>query len=347
MQPQLIVSKYPKIREMASSRSTRRNNQFLFEDEFQVPSDEEIHVPDDRETVRVEDAMSIDFEIYPDSPIQIVQDQEPTHEQSGINISPESSNETEVDNIESLCATTLSSDIEAKLIHWFLKYRIPSNATEELITILNKIFGYNRIKSLKSILSALSTSTLEANFKLICNCNSKLSFNAKYSSLPRNIQCSECGNVEPRKLMLSGKRYYVFMSVVKQIQSLSKLVKLSTGLDGIVDILVCVDSVPVNNSSSVSFTPLLIYIDGIHSDRLRNVAITSCFYASDAKPDYSVLFEEFIYEYNAVYEIGFQTDWHPNTRIRIKSFIADAVCRASVLNLSQFNGSHGCHRCYI
>lgn len=109
-------------------------------------------------------------------------------------------------------------------------------------------------------------------------------------------------------------------------------------LEGLLTISVNVDGIPVFNSTSKAFWPILCILDQSKNKRPFVVAL----YLGDAKPNNSTEFlKEFIDECSHLENDGLEFN-SVKYFFRISCFIADAPARSFLKNIVYFNSLNGC-----
>lgn len=156
---------------------------------------------------------------------------------------------------------------------------------------------------------------------------------------------------------VSGSSKTVSLSLENQIKKLSEnfpvddLKGSPASLEDpfVLEIVFSLDGVPLSGSSKVQLYPVHCYILNIKSSKARNrLSLVKSFTVvrKKQKPNYEQMLTPFIDEYLALTD-GFKTKWSNKTKLKAKIFLADAPCRAGVLNMMQHNGESPCHKCLV
>lgn len=81
---------------------------------------------------------------------------------------------------------------------------------------------------------------------------------------------------------------------------------------------------------------------------MKKLIVHSTFtlFQDDNKSDRELIVQPMVDEFKSLEE-GFETAWSSKTKVKYTAFVADAVCRASIINVQGHNGTFPCHRCKI
>lgn len=104
-----------------------------------------------------------------------------------------------------------------------------------------------------------------------------------------------------------------------------------------------IDGLPLANSSSIQFWPILGKIDQSLYNKLDPFIVAV--YCGQSKPlDVHEYLKDFIQEYKNLYDVGIIID-AKRYSVTISGFICDAPARAFVKVIKGHNGFYGCERC--
>ena len=160
------------------------------------------------------------------------------------------------------------------------------------------------------------------------------------------FRCDQCERTE------SKLEPYIFFDIISQIQIISSCVsidarpQLNEPLE--IELHVTCDGIPLSKSSNLPLYPVILYINNFNNvlKQSKHYILASVFIQRHhQKVDYPTLFHSLIEQVKQ--QSYFATRWAPKCLVKIVSFLADAPCRAAVLNMLQYNGNFACHKCKI
>lgn len=147
----------------------------------------------------------------------------------------------------------------------------------------------------------------------------------------------------PRKtsvLDMCDEKYYYF-GIANNLKSLFIKVPLLKSLQEI-NLFVNIDRLPLANSSSIQFWPILCKID--QSFCKLDPFIVAVYCGQSKPPNVHEYLQDFIQEYKNLCDVGLAIDTKLYS-VTILGFICDASARAFVKVIKGHNGFYGCERC--
>lgn len=163
-----------------------------------------------------------------------------------------------------------------------------------------------------------------------------------------------CDSCDHTTTVVPFSEPYVEFDIVEQLQRLSNRLELDEPLedDGslVIRLQVTCDAIPLSDSSNTSLVPIILFIKNFESNRKRNqnYVVSSFFISRKDKIDYKTLFAPLLEQLNPNSRrnrFPIVTKWSQRTHITIDSLLADAPCRAIILNHKNHSGDFPCHRC--
>ncbi|XP_029676812.1 uncharacterized protein LOC115243756 [Formica exsecta] len=139
--------------------------------------------------------------------------------------------------------------------------------------------------------------------------------------------------------MCGGK--YCYFGIVNNLKSLFVKVPLLKSLQEI-NLFVNIDGLPLANSSSIQFWPILCKID--QSFCKLDPFIVAVYCGQSKPPDVHEYLQDFIQEYKHLCDVGLAIDTKLYS-VTVLGFICDAPARAFVKVIKGHNGFYGCERC--
>lgn len=139
--------------------------------------------------------------------------------------------------------------------------------------------------------------------------------------------------------MYNGK--YCYFGIANNLETLFRKVPLLKSLEEI-NLFINIDGVPLANSSSIQYWPILCKID----QRLckLNPFIVAVYCGQSKPPNTYEYLKDFIQEYKSLCDDGLVIDTKLYS-VSISGFICDAPARAFVKVIKGHNGFYGCERC--
>lgn len=160
--------------------------------------------------------------------------------------------------------------------------------------------------------------------------------------LPKDFRTLFNSNLKPEITQLGEKRSYAYFDIEAMLNYHDLYDTIFHGRvlssDSTIEMNMHVDGLPIFNSSTVQFWPLLgnvfstVFIIGV--------------YCGPTKPeDYTILTKQGVSEIIQLYERGI-TIRGITCSFKIKLFLADAPTRAAVLNVKGHSGYSSCIKCW-
>lgn len=128
--------------------------------------------------------------------------------------------------------------------------------------------------------------------------------------------------------------------------------ELETDKDGVtmLNLVITCDGVPISKSSQCQLYPVVLYIENLKDAHLMSRCYLISSFAlvkSGGKIDFDMLLSPLVEAFLKLTMNPIKTDWAEKTSISIFAFLADAPCRADILQMKRFNATHPCHRCHV
>lgn len=235
-----------------------------------------------------------------------------------------------------------------KLIKIHLDHRISFQGMDSIIDLVNYACRKKIIASkMKNELQKYNSSLFNYSYRFVCHCGSTIKVVKNESKLPSSVACMHCGSILTREHFFASK-FFIDLSIQEQLEWIcAKVYKEIKSISGTIDLIAAIDGIPLSNSSSLSLLPILLYVQNLDIRIRSRLPILKTIYVDSTKPNAQHFMGEFVKEVNYLQTNDFQTKFNRKTRIKLLGLLADAPCRAWLLNLSQFNGEYPCHRCLI
>lgn len=192
-------------------------------------------------------------------------------------------------------------------------------------------------------------------------------------SQEQELHCSTCSTCFSVGTLTKDERYFLTFDIGKQVKDMLSLTELnfntlSRQLSYDVDELTTshgyhnlptsthdlsvtwnTDGVPLYESSGYSIWPLLLQINELPQKVRTKHMVLAGLWFGPTKPNMNTFLKPYVEQMNVLSSAGFQwTDSEGNIQ-KVRLFpgpcSVDTVARAMVMNMSQFNGSHGCGWC--
>lgn len=232
---------------------------------------------------------------------------------------------------------------------------IPETFSDKLLKMLQP-FIPNCPATFRTLINRFIKNHDDFDYCIRCvntKCKELIRFNRRNTS---NIKCSKCNSTVDFKDH-TNKRLpqTVIFSIKEQLQKFSEITsdleKLPSDLNNefTIELIGSSDGLPLSKSSKIDLYPKVLFIKNFGDKKLmKKLVVYSTFtlFQGEDKCDRDLVLQPMIDEINELKD-GFPTAWSNITKIKYTAFVADAVCRASIVNVQLHNGTFPCHRCKI
>lgn len=333
-----------------SMRTNIRRQRILSSISFPIPQDRPMVIPQPRELNSDNSSTEISINVLESSQSEInfANSDNASDQQNENYFGEDDYNAVDEENTDEF-------NFEQEFIDIILAHSISYVAAEKIIDLINNEFGYKRLpKSMKTLLRRIDSEVFDFDFTFVCKCGSTLKYQSKNGRFLTKVSCNTCRKTFNNYKELSEYPYYCTLPIKSQIIRLAETYShpnnlSQSGQEGILylDILLAVDAIPIYKSTSSSLHVMMVFVDKMKQRGKDAIPIVSTLFYGPHKPDVFFFFKTFIDEYHELSNSSFQTKWASETRLKLIGILADAPCRAWILGMHQFNGTYGCHRCYI
>lgn len=230
--------------------------------------------------------------------------------------------------------------------------RAPFSLFDKILKLINEKFCKKVPISHKTLINRVLKKHANWDYYIRCpNCSFIFSFPRKQS---KDVVCTKCN------CRIDFKKYCESNDPTISFSLKDQIVQISENFKGLIDLPENVlqeylsktafsfDGVPVSDSSKAQLYPLHCFLLNIIDGRIRDKlnCLKTITLVKNRKIDYELCLRPFIDELKAL-KLGFKTEWSNCTKLKIECFIADAVCRAGILNMLSHNGEFCCHKCLV
>lgn len=110
------------------------------------------------------------------------------------------------------------------------------------------------------------------------------------------------------------------------------------------------DGLLLSKSSKIELNHYVLFLKNLKNKRLMDklpIYKTFTIFQNSNKQDRDLIVQPLVDELKEL-ESGFETAWSKNTYVKHKLFVADAVCKACLLNIKQnHKGTFPCPKCLV